>query len=104
MEKRGRVNETELGMKLRHYTHVGVECTPPLTPPCRHTQPNTIPSSHRIVAQDTKNPLLFSIVERFERVESQEVEHIQNPYWKTFNPAVEPWLAKPIDIKFVNEL
>ena len=28
----------------------------------------------------------------------------QNPYWKTFNPYVEPLLEKPMDLRRFNEL
>ncbi|PWN23763.1 hypothetical protein BCV69DRAFT_296079 [Microstroma glucosiphilum] len=56
-----------------------------------------------LVHQDTSNPLKFSIVERFEHESSQKY-HLENPYWATFNPAVEPWLAKPIEIGRYEEL
>ncbi|PWN99127.1 hypothetical protein FA09DRAFT_242596 [Tilletiopsis washingtonensis] len=49
------------------------------------------------VMQDEKEPTRFSIVERFEHESSQKY-HLENPYWATFNPAVEPWLVKPITI------
>lgn len=28
----------------------------------------------------------------------------QNPYWKTFNPYVEPLLERPMDLRRFNEL
>ncbi|PWN46872.1 hypothetical protein IE53DRAFT_390979 [Violaceomyces palustris] len=56
-----------------------------------------------LVHQDVKDPKKFAIVERFVQESSQE-EHLSNPYWATFNPAVEPWLAKPIEILRFNEL
>ncbi|GAA5852180.1 hypothetical protein JCM8547_006691 [Rhodosporidiobolus lusitaniae] len=55
------------------------------------------------VMQDFHDPLKFSIVERFEKEESQEV-HLSNPYWKSFDPTVIPWLQKPIELLRHNEL
>ncbi|GAA5985832.1 hypothetical protein JCM11641_005314 [Rhodosporidiobolus odoratus] len=54
------------------------------------------------VMQDEKDETKFGIVERFEEESSQEV-HLSNPYWKTFNPTVEPWLQKPIELIRFNE-
>ncbi|KAN0060098.1 hypothetical protein ACQY0O_008071 [Thecaphora frezii] len=56
-----------------------------------------------LVHQDVKDPKKFAIVERFETEASQKY-HLEEPYWATFNPAVEPWLAKPIEILRFNEL
>ncbi|GAA6059471.1 hypothetical protein JCM10212_005410 [Sporobolomyces blumeae] len=56
-----------------------------------------------LVHQDTKDETKFVIVERFEHESSQKY-HLENPYWATFNPAVEPWLVRPIDIGRFNEL
>ncbi|KZP22008.1 hypothetical protein FIBSPDRAFT_853030 [Athelia psychrophila] len=56
-----------------------------------------------IVHQDEKVPTKFAIVERFEHESSQQY-HLGNPYWATFNPAVEPWLTKPIEVLRFNEL
>ncbi|GAA5894328.1 hypothetical protein JCM6882_007632 [Rhodosporidiobolus microsporus] len=54
------------------------------------------------VMQHEANPTLFTIVERFEKESSQRY-HLENPYWATFNPKVEPYLAKPIEIIRSNE-
>ncbi|GAA5872899.1 hypothetical protein JCM1840_005883 [Sporobolomyces johnsonii] len=56
-----------------------------------------------LVHQDVNDPKKFAIVERFEKESSQEY-HLNEPYWATFNPAVEPWLTKPIEILRFNEL
>lgn len=64
----------------------------------------SFPSTYdRLVHQDVHDPRKFAIVERFEHESSQRY-HLENPYWATFNPAVEPWLAKPIEILRFNEL
>lgn len=42
-----------------------------------------------IVMQDVHDPRKFSIVERFEQESSQKY-HLENPYWKTFDPYVIP--------------
>lgn len=42
-----------------------------------------------LVMQDMHNPRKFSIVERFEQESSQKY-HLENPYWKTFDPYVKP--------------
>ena len=42
-----------------------------------------------LVMQDVHNPRKFSIVERFEQERSQNY-HLENPYWKTFDPYVKP--------------
>lgn len=39
----------------------------------------------------------FAIVERYEQESSQQY-HLNNPYWKTFDPYVMPLLAKPMDL------
>ncbi|CAO1619389.1 unnamed protein product [Parajaminaea phylloscopi] len=56
-----------------------------------------------LVHQDEKDPKKFAIVERFEHESSQEY-HLSNPYWASWNPTVEPWLAKPIEVLRFNEL
>ena len=83
-----------------------------------------------LVHQDVHDPKKFAIVERFVNEASQKY-HLEEPYWavsryrppvtlaaclsshkscqtpphrQTFNPAVEPWLAKPIEILRFNEL
>ncbi|KAM0800754.1 hypothetical protein BDR22DRAFT_232675 [Usnea florida] len=55
------------------------------------------------VMQDHQDKRAFTIVERFEHESSQKY-HLENPYWKTFNPYVEPLLEKPMDIRRFNEL
>ena len=42
-----------------------------------------------LVMQDTSNSRKFTIVERFETFDSQKY-HLENPYWKTFDPYVVP--------------
>jgi quinol monooxygenase YgiN len=43
------------------------------------------------VMQSTSDPREFSIVERYESEASQKY-HLENPYWKTFDPAIGPLL------------
>lgn len=45
----------------------------------------------------------FTIVERYERESSQQF-HLNNPYWKTFDPYVLPLLEKPMDLRRFEEL
>jgi len=52
---------------------------------------------------DIYDPCKFSIVERYER-ESSQSYHLNNPYWKTFDPYVKPLLAQPMDLRRVLEL
>ncbi|KAJ9104479.1 hypothetical protein QFC21_001975 [Naganishia friedmannii] len=49
------------------------------------------------VMQDPKDETKFAIVERYEQESSQQY-HLNNPYWKTFDPYVLPLLAKPMDL------
>ncbi|QSZ34140.1 hypothetical protein DSL72_005728 [Monilinia vaccinii-corymbosi] len=56
-----------------------------------------------IVMQDVHDPRAFTIVERFEQESSQKY-HLENPYWKTFDPYVVPLLAKPMDLRRHEEL
>lgn len=56
-----------------------------------------------LVMQDTLNPRKFSIVERFEQESSQQF-HLNNPYWKTFDPYVLPLLDGPIELSRHEEL
>ncbi|KAJ9114543.1 hypothetical protein QFC20_001417 [Naganishia adeliensis] len=49
------------------------------------------------VMQDPKDETKFAIVERYEQESSQQY-HLNNPYWKTFDPYVMPLLAKPMDL------
>lgn len=55
------------------------------------------------VMQDHQDPRAFTIVERYERESSQKY-HLENPYWKTFDPYVMPLLEKPMDLRRFNEL
>ncbi|KZF21348.1 hypothetical protein L228DRAFT_262375 [Xylona heveae TC161] len=55
------------------------------------------------VMQDIKDPREFTIVERYEQESSQQY-HLNNPYWKTFDPYVIPLLAKPMDLRRSEEL
>lgn len=55
------------------------------------------------VSQSTSNPAQFSIVERYVNEDSQQY-HLNNPYWKTFDPYVKPLLAKEMDLRRVEEL
>ncbi|BGO97296.1 ABM domain-containing protein [Rhodotorula toruloides] len=56
------------------------------------------------VMQHEKEEGKFCIVERFMHEGSSQQEHLSNPYWKEFNPTVEPWLEIPIEILRFNEL
>ncbi|KAL2351149.1 hypothetical protein BJ546DRAFT_855872 [Cryomyces antarcticus] len=55
------------------------------------------------VMQDHQDPRAFTIVERYEQESSQKY-HLENPYWKTFDPYVLPLLEKPMDLRRFNEL
>ncbi|KAF2004039.1 hypothetical protein P154DRAFT_459720 [Amniculicola lignicola CBS 123094] len=55
------------------------------------------------VMQDVNDPRKFTIVERYLRESSQQY-HLANPYWKTFDPYVNPLLDKPMDLRRFNEL
>ncbi|RFU32701.1 hypothetical protein B7463_g3680, partial [Scytalidium lignicola] len=56
-----------------------------------------------LVMQDVHDPRAFTIVERFENEGSQKY-HLENPYWKTFDPYVVPLLDKPMDLRRHEEL
>ncbi|EEY16929.1 hypothetical protein D7B24_006381 [Verticillium nonalfalfae] len=55
------------------------------------------------VMQDVHDPRAFTIVERFEQESSQKY-HLENPYWKTFDPYVKPLLERPMDLRRHEEL
>ncbi|EME82669.1 uncharacterized protein MYCFIDRAFT_51336 [Pseudocercospora fijiensis CIRAD86] len=55
------------------------------------------------VMQDHLDPRAFTIVERYENEGSQRY-HLENPYWKTFDPYVVPLLDRPMDLRRLNEL
>ena len=44
----------------------------------------------------------FTIVERYEKESSQKY-HLENPYWKTFDPYVVPLLDGPMDLRRFEE-
>ncbi|EIM92873.1 uncharacterized protein STEHIDRAFT_107254 [Stereum hirsutum FP-91666 SS1] len=56
-----------------------------------------------LVHQDPKEPTKFAIVERFEN-EASQTYHLENPYWKTFDPYVIPLLAEPMNLTRWEEL
>ncbi|KAI0390155.1 hypothetical protein F5Y17DRAFT_462059 [Xylariaceae sp. FL0594] len=55
------------------------------------------------VMQSVSDPQDFTIVERYENEGSQKY-HLENPYWKTFDPFVIPLLEKPMDLRRFEEL
>ncbi|KKY30588.1 hypothetical protein UCDDA912_g09446 [Diaporthe ampelina] len=55
------------------------------------------------VSQSTSDPRDFTIVERYEQESSQKY-HLENPYWKTFDPYVIPLLDRPMDLRRSEEL
>ena len=76
-----------------------------------------------IVMQDVHDPRAFTIVERFENegvrlkssfsvkrsflinhVPQSQKYHLENPYWKTFDPYVVPLLDRAMDLRRHEEL
>ncbi|CAO2653868.1 Nn.00g106010.m01.CDS01 [Neocucurbitaria sp. VM-36] len=55
------------------------------------------------VMQDVGDKRKFTIVERYLQESSQKY-HLENPYWKTFDPYVNPLLAAPMDLRRLEEL
>ncbi|KAL4728939.1 hypothetical protein ACLX1H_003345 [Fusarium chlamydosporum] len=55
------------------------------------------------VMQSNSDKRAFTIVERYEQESSQKY-HLENPYWKTFDPYVIPLLEKPMDLRRFEEL
>lgn len=55
------------------------------------------------VMQSVHDPQDFTIVERYENEGSQKY-HLENPYWKSFDPFVVPLLEKPMDLRRFEEL
>ncbi|KAH8778688.1 hypothetical protein F5883DRAFT_542539 [Diaporthe sp. PMI_573] len=55
------------------------------------------------VSQSTSDPRDFTIIERYEKESSQKY-HLENPYWKTFDPYVVPLLDRPMDLRRSEEL
>lgn len=56
-----------------------------------------------LVMQSVFDSREFTIVERYEKESSQQY-HLNNPYWKTFDPYVLPLLEKPMDLRRHEEL
>ncbi|KAI9927177.1 hypothetical protein ASPWEDRAFT_143920 [Aspergillus wentii DTO 134E9] len=55
------------------------------------------------VMQSVHDPQDFCIVERYLHESSQQY-HLNNPYWKTFDPYVIPLLEKEMDLRRFEEL
>ncbi|KAL2846392.1 hypothetical protein BJY01DRAFT_213482 [Aspergillus pseudoustus] len=55
------------------------------------------------VMQSVHDKQDFCIVERYLNEGSQKY-HLENPYWKTFDPYVIPLLEKPMDLRRFEEL
>ncbi|KAI5278291.1 hypothetical protein KEM54_004695 [Ascosphaera aggregata] len=55
------------------------------------------------VMQSVHDPQDFCIVERYLQESSQKY-HLENPYWKTFDPYVIPLLEKDMDLRRFEEL
>lgn len=55
------------------------------------------------VMQSVHDPQDFTIVERYLHESSQQY-HLNNPYWKTFDPYVIPLLEKEMDLRRFEEL
>jgi quinol monooxygenase YgiN len=56
-----------------------------------------------LVMQSVFDSREFTIVERYEKESSQKY-HLENPYWKTFDPYVIPLLDGPMDLRRFEEL
>lgn len=44
------------------------------------------------------------IIEGTDTVRQSQEYHLNNPYWKTFDPYVLPLLSQPMDLRRLNEL
>jgi len=55
------------------------------------------------VMQSVHDERDFTIVERYEKESSQKY-HLDNPYWKTFDPYVKPLLEGEMDLRRFEEL
>lgn len=55
------------------------------------------------VMQSVHDPQDFCIVERYLN-EGSQTYHLNNPYWKTFDPYVIPLLEKEMDLRRFEEL
>ncbi|KAI9789391.1 MAG: hypothetical protein M1816_006051 [Peltula sp. TS41687] len=62
--------------------------------------PETI---HWFVMRDISDPNAFTVVERYVAESSQQF-HLGNPFWRTFNPYVDPLLDRAIELKRFHEL
>jgi quinol monooxygenase YgiN len=56
-----------------------------------------------LVMQSVHDERNFTIVERYENEGSQKY-HLENPYWKTFDPYVKPLLEGEMDLRRYEEL
>lgn len=56
-----------------------------------------------LVMQSVHEPRDFTIVERYLNEGSQKY-HLNNPYWKTFDPYVKPLLEGDMDLRRYEEL
>jgi quinol monooxygenase YgiN len=55
------------------------------------------------IMQSTSDPQEYTIIERYASESSQKY-HLENPYWKTFDPYVLPLLEKEMDLRRYEEL
>jgi quinol monooxygenase YgiN len=55
------------------------------------------------IMQSTADPQEYTIIERYASESSQKY-HLENPYWKTFDPYVLPLLEKEMDLRRYEEL
>ncbi|KAI9329929.1 hypothetical protein DFJ73DRAFT_631144 [Zopfochytrium polystomum] len=56
-----------------------------------------------LVMQDHTNPRAITAVQRYENEEALKT-HLQNPYRKRFHAECEPLLAKPLDLRRLDEM
>ncbi|EON61813.1 hypothetical protein W97_01030 [Coniosporium apollinis CBS 100218] len=55
------------------------------------------------IMRDHRDPRAFTIVERYDNEDSQKY-HLENPYWKTFDPYVKPLLDGDMDLRRYHEI
>jgi len=93
---------------------ITVHMTAKSEPECIRKLKNKLIEASRVYSQDKEtlswfvmqsvfDSREFTIVERYEKESSQQY-HLNNPYWKTFDPYVLPLLAKPMDLRRSEEL
>jgi len=93
---------------------ITVHMTAKSDPECIRKLKNKLIEASRVYSQDKEtlswfvmqsvfDSREFTIVERYEKESSQQY-HLNNPYWKTFDPYVLPLLAKPMDLRRSEEL